>query len=77
MNFSQNLLLSQRKLNTWNNGFESRYSTIHADVSEMDVEKVWKERKNEVLQETEELNKAFESKKENENQNFEKEENDL
>ena len=64
-------------LNTWNNGFESRYSTIHADVSEMDVEKVWKERKNEVLQETEELNKAFESKKENENQNFEKEENDL
>lgn len=64
-------------LNTWNDGFESRYSTIHADVSEMDVEKVWEERKNEVLQETEELNKAFESKKENENQNFEKEENDL
>ena len=50
-------------LNTFNNGFENRYSTIHADVSELDMEKVWKERKNEVLQETEELNKSIELKK--------------
>ena len=31
-------------LNAFNNGFENRYSTIHADVSEIDFEKVWKEK---------------------------------
>ena len=31
-------------LNTWNSGFENRYSTIHADVSQIDMEKVWEEK---------------------------------
>ena len=31
-------------LNTWNDGFESRYSTVHADVSQIDLEKVWEEK---------------------------------
>jgi len=31
-------------LNMQNDGFENRYSTIHADVSEIDFEKVWKEK---------------------------------
>lgn len=66
-------------LKTSNNGndFENRYSTIHADVSRIiSIEDAMETRK-EVLEETEELDKAVELKKENENQDLEKEENDL
>lgn len=64
-------------LNTWNDGFESRYNTIHADVSQIVSIEDAMETRNEVLEETEELDKAVELKKENKNQDFEKEENDL
>ena len=64
-------------LNTWNDGFESRYSTVHADVSQIVSFEDAMEARNETLEETEELDKAVELKKENENQDLEKEENDL
>lgn len=64
-------------LNTWNDGFENRYSTVHADVSQIVSFEDAMEAKNETLEETEELDKAVELKKENKNQDFEKEENDL
>lgn len=40
-------------LNTWNDGFENRYSTIHADVSRIVSIEDAMETRNEVLQETE------------------------
>ena len=56
-------------LNTWNDGFESRYSTVHINDFAVSVEDAI-EARNEVLQETEELDKAIELKKENENQDL-------
>lgn len=49
-------------LNTWNNGFENRYSTVHVGNF------VENAAENEVLQKVEEFDKTFELKKENENQ---------
>jgi len=66
-------------LNTWNDGFENRYSfeTVHADISQIVSFEDAMETRNEVSEETEELDKAVELKKANENQDSEKEENDL
>ena len=63
-------------LNTWNDGFESRYSTVHINDFAVSVEDAI-EARNEVLQETEELDKAIELKKENENQDLKRQKNDL
>lgn len=64
-------------LNTWNDGFESRYSTVHADVLQIVSFEDAMEARNETLEKTEELDKVVQLKKENKNHNFEKEENDL
>lgn len=68
-------------LNTFNNGFENRYSTIHADVSRIVSIEDAMETRNEVLQETEgfdeDLEEALKLKKEKENQDLEGQENDL
>ena len=68
-------------LNTWNDGFENRYSTIHADVSRIVSIEDAMETRNEVLQETEgfdeDLEEALKLKKEKENQDLEGQENDL
>lgn len=68
-------------LNTWNDGFENRYSTIHADISRIVSIEDAMETRNEVLQETEgfdeDLEEALKLKKEKENQDLEGQENDL
>ena len=64
-------------LDTWNDRFESRYSTVHADVSQIVSFEDAMEARNETLEETEELDKAVQLKKENENQDLEKQKNDL
>lgn len=63
-------------LNMQNDGFENRYSTVHANDFAVSAEEAI-ETENENVKEAEELNKAVELKKENENQNSGKKENDL
>ena len=66
-------------LNTWNDGFENRYSfeTVHADVSQIVSFEDAMETRNEVLDEVEEFAETIDLKKENENQVLERQENDL
>lgn len=59
-----------------NDGFENRYSTVHANDFAVSAEEAI-EAGNESIKEAEELDKAVELKKENENQDLEGQKNDL
>lgn len=64
-------------LNTWNDGFENRYSTVHADVSRIVLIEDTMETRKEVLDEVEGFAETIDLKKENENQDSERQKNDL
>lgn len=63
-------------LNMQNDEFENRYSTVHANDFAVSAEEAI-EAGNESIKEAEELDKAVELKKENENQDLEGQKNDL